>query len=96
MNTDLKDYKFYSSLNCRRRYVLCIIKLEFCEHYGSMHISIFIFLIYFTAPSVKGINCDCLVACKFASKTRPVGLYVTCKHLIWQPHFTDDQSSSVN
>jgi len=73
---------------------LYIIKLEFCEYYGSMLISIFIFWIYFTAPSVKGINCDCLVACKFASKIRPV--YVTCKHLIWQRHFTDDQSSSVN
>jgi len=57
MNTDLKDYKFYSSLNCRRRYTLCIIKLKFCDYYGSMLISIFIFLIYVNmVSSTTGIQ----------------------------------------
>ena len=102
MNTDLKDYKFYSSLNCRRRYILCIIKLEFCKYYGSMLISIFIFLIYFTAPSVKGINCDCLVACKFASKIRPLRLIRNLQTsdlttpLYWWPVVISQLTASTN
>ena len=101
MNTDLKDYKFYSSLNCRRRYILCIIKLEFCEYYGSMVISIFIFLIYFTALSMKGIICDCLhgslqICLKNSTFIRNLQTSDLTTPLYWWPVVTSQLTASTN